>query len=357
MCKLYKFLLIEDCPSDITVFKETIKRLNKSAPERKYDLSVAKTFDEAIGMISKDFCGIIVDIKLGGNRSGNHIIAKIIDEFRTPVAIFTGTPDVNPENSIKVYKKGEASVEDIISDLCATYDTGLFNVLGGTGIIERAMTKIFWENLYPKMELWKSKKALGIDTEKILLRYAISHIQELIDEELPSYITEEMYIVPPIVKNLKTGSIVQNKSNKSYYIVLSPPCDLAIYNGKMKTDSILLCEIEDQDKVNSEIVQRTTNHNQRVKAISSAIKNNFKHYYHWLPGNTLFNGGYINFRKISAHSPEELDEKFYEPIIKIQEGFVKNILSRFSFYYSRQGQPDFDFEEESKNIEKKINKN
>ena len=68
MCKLYKFLLIEDCPSDITVFKETIKRINKSAPERKYDLSVAKTFDEAM---TKAEC-LIADGGYGVNARRSH---------------------------------------------------------------------------------------------------------------------------------------------------------------------------------------------------------------------------------------------------------------------------------------------
>ena len=351
---MYNFLLIEDSPEDSSLFEDTVKRLNMEAEEDLYHLEVAPTYDDGMKKISKNLNGIIVDIKLDDGHNGNDIVHEIVDKLRVPVAIFTGTPDTNHSDPIRVYKKGEASHEDILNDLRAVSDTGLFNVLGGTGIIEKVMTQIFWKNLYPQIELWKSKKAQGIETEKILLRYAVSHIQEFIDSEVPSYITEEMYISPPIDGNLKTGSIIQNKEDRLYYIVLSPPCDLALHDGQMKTDCVLLCEIEDQDAINSALVQGIKSPTKRTDRISKALNNNYTNYYHWLPKNTLFTGGYINFRKVITYSPAELQEKFSEPTLKIQEGFVKNILNRFSLYYSRQGQPDFNFDEEATHIVEKI---
>lgn len=351
---MYNFLLIEDSSEDSSSFEDTVKRLNVEAEEELYHLEVATTYTDGMKKISKNVNGIIVDVKLDDGHNGNDIVREIVDKFRVPVAIFTGTPDTEYGDPIRVYKKGEAKHEEILNDLRAVSDTGLFNVLGGTGTIEKVMTQIFWENLYPQIELWKSKKAQGIETEKVLLRYAVSHIQELIDSEVPSYITEEMYISPPINRNLKTGSIIQSKEDGLYYIVLSPPCDLALHDGQMKTDCVLLCEIEDQDAINSALVQGIKSLTKRADRISKALNNNYTNYYHWLPKNTLFTGGYINFRKVITYSPAELQEKFSEPILKVQEGFVKNVLNRFSLYYSRQGQPDFNFDEEASCIAEKI---
>ena len=78
------------------------------------------------------------------------------------------------------------------------------------GFAKGLWTQVFWKNLYPQIELWKSKKSQGIETEKVLLRYAVSHIQELIDSEVPGYITEEMYIKPPISQDIKTGAIYKS---------------------------------------------------------------------------------------------------------------------------------------------------
>ena len=47
-------------------------------------------------------------------------------------------------------------------------------------------------------------------------------------------------------------------------------------------------------------------------------------------------------------------EEFDQPKVKVQEYFVKNILNRFSAYYARQGQPDFDFKLEATAIIDKI---
>lgn len=349
---MYKFLLIEDSETDIESFTDTVKRMNIEAKEDIYQLRVAKTYDAGISSLSDECNGVIVDIKLNGEKSGNDIIKAIIEKYRIPVVIFTGTPDTDQEEGspIKVYKKGEARQQEIISDLCMVSDTGLFNVLGGTGILEKVMNQIFWNNLYPQINLWKTKKTNGIDTEKILLRYAISHIQELIDNELPAYATEEMYISPPILADIKTGSIFQSSKDGLFCIVLSPPCDLAMHNGKFKTERILVCEIDNHDSVNQGIVDKETKRDKKKDAIQNAIKNNYTDYYHWLPKNSLFCGGYINFRKVITYPPNDFFAEYGKPIAKVQEYFVKNILNRFSAYYARQGQPDFDFKSEMKII-------
>lgn len=355
--RMYKFLLIEDSADDYGAFQDTVRRLNAEADQELYNLEIADTYEAGMEKLSGQLNGVIVDIKLDGNHTGNDIIHEIVDNFRVPVAIFTGTPDIDELNnvsSIQVYKKGEASHEDIIRELCAVSDTGLFNVLGGTGIIERTMTQIFWNNLYPQIELWKEKKAQGIETEKVLLRYAVSHIQELMDAEVPAYVTEEMYISPPISENIKTGTIFKHLKENLFCIVLSPPCDLANHGGKFKTDQILICEIDNHDVVNNDVANKKTKKGDKKKEIQKAITNNYTAYYHWLPKNTLFEGGYINFRKVKTYQPEKFVEEYGLPKVKVQEYFVKNILNRFSAYYARQGQPDFDFKSEAKSIIDKL---
>lgn len=349
---MYNFLLIEDSEDDYNAFSDTIKRLNIAAEEVKYHLKIAKTYEEALKELTGNLSGIIVDIKLNEGHSGNEVIREIVNKFRVPVAIFTGTPDTDQYNGspIRIYKKGEVTHERILNDLCAVSDTGLFNVLGGTGIIEQVMTQIFWNNLFPQIELWKDKKAQGIETEKVLLRYAVSHIQELIDNEVPAYITEEMYIKPPVLNEIRTGAIYESSIDKRLCIVLSPPCDLAVYKGKYKTDRILVCEIDSHDELNAELAGKANKRSEKKVWIQNAIKNNVTNYYHWLPKNTLFEGGYINFRKVITYPPEEFNQEYGNPKVKIQEYFVKNILNRFSAYYARQGQPDFDFKSEASAI-------
>ena len=88
----------------------------------------------------------------------------------------------------------------------------------------------------------------------------------------------------------------------------------------------------------------------KIKAIEKALKNNYSDYYHWLPRNDIYQGGYINFRKVITYSPEDFAKEFEKSEVKVQEFFVKSILNRFSAYYARQGQPDFKFKDESEHI-------
>lgn len=179
----------------------------------------------------------------------------------------------------------------------------------------------------------------------------VSHIQELIDTEVPAYETEEMYIKPPVTNEIRTGGIYTSKRDSMSCIVLSPPCDLAIRaDGKPKTDRILVCEIDDNDSVVSIITSGIEKKDKKIKAIEKALKNNYSDYYHWLPRNDIYQGGYINFRKVITYSPEDFAKEFEKSEVKVQEFFVKSILNRFSAYYARQGQPDFKFKDESEHI-------
>ena len=65
-------------------------------------------------------------------------------------------------------------------------------------------------------------------------------------------------------------------------------------------------------------------------------------YYHWLPETNFFDGGFLNFRKLKTLSEDEFREQFEKPSIQISPFFVKDIVSRFSSYYARQGQPEID---------------
>lgn len=83
--------------------------------------------------------------------------------------------------------------------------------MGGKGILEETMKRVFWKNLYPKIDTWKKLKEEGNDTETILLRYAIAHIHELLEDNTPLYSTEEVYIAPPLTTRVRTGCILKNK--------------------------------------------------------------------------------------------------------------------------------------------------
>ena len=226
---MYKFLLVEDSKEDIDVCTECVERLNDEAKTEKYRIEIAEDFDEASAMINEGFDGAIVDIRLKGEKDGNEVIKFIIVKNRLPVVIMSGTPDqMFDDIGIQVCIKGQDTYENVIKELVKQNETGLFKVLGRRGFFEETLSNIFWSNFYPQIKIWEEYQAEGVDTEKIITRYFMTHIIELLDYEVPNYCSVEVYIKPPVSRKFNTGTIVLKKGGNEKYVLLSPPCDLAV---------------------------------------------------------------------------------------------------------------------------------
>lgn len=345
--KCYNILLVEDTDEDAKNCTDSVEIMNDENSDISITVDVTKTVDEAIEKLKlNNYHGAIIDIKIddGTDKSGNDVIKDIISTYRLPVAVMTGTPGfkADEETCIHVYKKGETKYKDIINELIEIDNTGLFDVLGGKGIIEKKMVSVFWNNIYPQLDTWRKYNTEGVDTESILLRYILAHLLEGLSEDGPAYCTEETYIsLKGMEDRLHTGDIFLRKDDCKFFILLSPPCDLALHDGKPKTEALMLCAIEEMP---------TGLGNRKLTEI---IKNK-NAFYHWLPDNSLFTGGIINFRRVVTISTEKFFDVYKGQGIKVQDTFVKNIMNRFSAYYARQGQPDFLFDKE---IEKRKSSN
>jgi CheY-like chemotaxis protein len=356
-----KLLLVEDDQNEIKTFNNTLERYC-SQFDKKVELTTKSTLEESQKALSNSFDGAIIDIKLNKDEdAGNKLIDDISKNYRIPVAVYTGNPDdVNNESGhIKVFKRG-VGYDEPLNFLFEIYSTGLTKIFGGRGDIEQKMNRIFWNNVLPNLAAWKAHNAKGKDTEKALLRYIVNHISELIDEDVDEYFPEEMYISPVISSTIRTGGIVKKKNADEYYVVLSPACDLALHKGNFKTDRIMVCFIEklemsivrsaraDETTVihpsdNAESRKSKTEKIEKAKRILWQLKrNNNSAHYHYLPKTILFHGGFVNFRKIETFLPSEFSKNFDAPSAQISSAFTKDVVARFSSYYARQGQPDFD---------------
>ncbi|MDY4674384.1 MAG: hypothetical protein SO369_05250 [Treponema sp.] len=289
-----------------------------------------------------------VDLRLGNSEiEGNNLIQSVIDySLRIPTIVITATPGdvIETSNVLRTYKKGEDDdISAILNYLISIYNTGITKLLGRKGILEKNLETFYKNCFLNDLESWIQYGSNDSEsTQKALVRYAVNNISQLLDDDCNSYYPEEVYIFKPDVKNISTGSIVKDSLN-NYFIILSPACDLVIRkSGDFKTDSIQLVEIEsiqiiENEKfstINSKDLDKTKN-----KLMKNIWTNNDTLYYHWLPKTLLFEGGVINFRKIKSIGKEELST--YSILnTQVSPCFCKDIISRFSSYYARQGQPE-----------------
>ena len=342
-----KILLVEDAKEQQEAFESSVEVFNRENDICvKYE--IADSIPDALDKIDGSYDGAIIDLKLGDDdEGGNKIVSKLRKSFiRIPIIFVTAyTNSVIDHPSI--IKKRARSDESYKADLLLFQEvknTGLTLIIGGRGQIEDILIKVFLNNLLPQINEWiKYGKTDSSRTEKALLRHTLNHLIQLIDDDADSCFPEEVYLFPPLTKEFRTGSIVQEKKSGKWFAVLNPACDIAVReDGSRNTDRILVVGIDyitelfpwsnDTDLSNSQKGQ-----------LKQAFGNNKSAYYHWLPKTNFFEGGFLNFRKLSSLEIEHFEEKFHlPPQIQISPPFVKDIVARFSSYYARQGQPNID---------------
>lgn len=344
----FRLLLVEDSEQDRNACRDTVARYCDEK-QRDIELIECGSVSEAFEKFDNSFDGAIIDLKLAGQGDeGNQVLSRIAElHFRIPVAVLTGTPDAaNLEFAyIGVFKKGEpgAGYADLLDRFWGIYDTGLTRIMGGRGVIEETLSKVFQKNLLPQSDKWVTYGKINPSkTEKALLRHTLNHLLQLLEDDEERSFPEEMYLCPPLLDTIRTGSIIQSKRDE-WFVVMNPACDLVIRrNGDCKTDRILLVEIEKEADVVSVALKNVFKSDKKKHKLLAVFGNNHANYYHWLPNTSFFCGGFLNFRKLSTITKDEFNKNFMVSNIQISPPFVKDMVARFSSYYARQGQPDIE---------------
>ena len=310
-----------------------------------------------------DYDAAILDLKLAGDDTegkGNKIIREIKQKLRFPIFVVSGVleeldADLREQNIFyKVYNRTEKTADELIDEIITIYNTGITKILGRKGKIEAALQDIFWKHIAKNMDYWKSEIKNPEESERILLRHTLSYLSGYLEmDDAGTFLhfnPAEVYIIPPIIKNIFTGDILKNKTDSKLYVVLTPACDFA----QCKAKDVVVAFIEDRDmeclaqqKIIFKKNDGTISVEQKKDAeeiIKKLLKNSHSHKYHFLPPTEQFRGGFINFQKISSIKLSEIPTS-YDRIASITEKFMKDIIARFSNYYARQGQPDFNIDE------------
>ena len=345
---LFRLLVVEDDRQDLQNCRDAVKRYEREK-QRKVVLVEHENVDNALSGLDNSIDGAIIDLKFEGEGyEGNQVIGRIKDmNLRIPVAILTGTPSAveHEFTYIGIFTKGEIEYIDLLEGFWKIHDTGLTRIMGGRGLIEKTLNKVFQDNLLPQRNEWiEHGTADSGRTERALLRHTLNHLLQLLNDDEDRHYPEEVYLYPPLTKEIRTGSLVKKENEDRWFVVMNPACDLVIRkSGSMNTDRILTAEVDSINVLFPWFPEAGMSGTKKEK-LERAFQNNKSHY-HWLPKTDFFEGGFLNFRKLFSFEIEEFRKKFdIPPKIQISPSFVKDIASRFSSYYARQGQPDIDFD-------------
>jgi len=355
-----ELLIVEDDEKVINdIYIRNINSFNLDASV-KINYTISKTKDEAIEILNNlhNFDAAIVDLDLlglhGNDKSGNEVIRIIKNNLRFPVFVISGTPhnlDIDLRNESSLFKiKSRGEEGDYIDEIVSIYNTGITKILKRKGTIDEYLNTIFWNHLSNSMGIWiEDDSRSPEEKQKTLLRYTLLHIQEYLelseDSDFEDYHPAEIYITPPVKPNIFTGDVIKEKKTEINYIVLTPSCDLA-HEGK--TEIVLLVQI--QNKNEGEINRLKTiiinpeesngNKKSAEKELKRLINNSQSSKFHFLPDYENIEAGLINFQQLKSVPKKSILED-YDRIASVNSTFTKDIVARFSYYYSRQGSPDF----------------
>ncbi len=337
-------LIIEDEKVQIDLYCDVIEQFNKSSeykivPEFQEDYARG---EEALNTPYYD--AAIIDLKLSNTDEleGKKLVEKVNGKIRIPMVIYSGSIaqiDDIEENMLLKKKLRTESLTDILKEIVTIYKTGITKLLRPSGIIDKKLTQIFWNHLVNDLNIWVEH-----NNAKTLTRYIFSHFQEYMEinsaGDFEEYHPAEIYILPPIKKNIHTGDIIHIKGE--FYIVLTPACDLVFnykYNEKgekipfRKAENLVVALAKNFDY--NESCQNKKGDVDKSK-ITSYVTNDF-YRYHYLPSFNGNSGFLIDFQQLMTIPLEEGNDR----VASISGAFIKDIISRFSLYYSRQGQPTF----------------
>ena len=235
------------------------------------------------------------------------------------------------ENKLFQKRLRTDNFKNILKEIKNIYDTGITSFLVTGGTIDNNLTKIFWNHLSNDLDTW-----IKHNNPNNLLRYILSHFQEHLDINLQGDFEEyhpfEVYIKPPIKKNLHTGDLI--KYNNEHYVILTPACDIVIQSdGSRNADNIIIVKAQNFDyKTNCLNKNKELDKNKIAKYVKNSNAR-----FHYLPPFEGNNGFIVDFQDITSIGfTTEL-----ERVATVSSPFIKDIISRFANYYSRQGQPTF----------------
>lgn len=342
-----KVLLVEDVKEQQEIFKSSVDVFNdKNKGIFNVEYVLAHDLSEAKNAIDATIDCAILDLKLDqDDDAGNKIVEHLNQSLtRFPVIFVTGHPELVVEHPriFKIRARGDDSYENDLGLIGDIKKTGLIHIMGGRGVIEDTLNKVFINNILPQLTTWIEYGRKDPETtERGLLRHTLNHLLQLLEKDDDQSFAEEVYISPPLTKDIRTGSVVKERGQGTLLVVMSPICDLVVRkDGVCKTDRVLLAEIELEKSVVSPILEPITKKDKKSKAVEQLLSNNYSNYYHWLPKSKNFEGGFINFRKLKTLDPASFNATYGEPELQIAPPFLKDAVSRFASYYARQGQPD-----------------
>ena len=346
---ILNLLLVDDDATQCKLVVDSLEIFKKNELDCDIIIDQANNLEDGLNKLKlNQYDAAIVDLRLENNDhegKGNLLIKQIKENLRFPLRVVSGylgdlDDDLRQENYFYAcHTRDDVDYEDLFKVFHEIFSTGITRILNNRGRIDNDITNIFWKHISIILPEFIKEKATkkDWDVEKVLLRYISSHISEYLEvsiEDNPEpFHNIEFYIKPQVKIGVFTGDVWKRKSDESFWIVLTPVCDLVTDEKRLvpKAEFVTMVGIQSVDHITK---GKNSGDIRKLKSNSMDLK------YHYLPECIFFNGGFINFQYVNSVKIDEIKAS-YDIELVISNSFKKDIIARFAGYYSRQGQPAF----------------
>lgn len=353
-------LIVEDDPAQTQAYRRAIDNWNNEEHGTAINFDFADDLSTVESLVlSKHYDSAIVDLALkgdsGNQHSGNDVIRIIRENLRYPVYVVSGnTSDIEGEFTghpfIEAFNRGIRVKEELLPLIVKRYKTGVANVVSGRGLMESALKQVFYEHLPDAIQHWEDSDLTPAIKEKQILRYVLSHMQEILDiDEVgkdDKRSQAEVYIMPPVRKDIYSGLIVKHKESGEFFMVMTPACTISQGNADFYQLAKLIML-----KEHPKVAAKKTSSAARIQEISKVVKDNNQRY-HFLPNFKDMDARVIDFQQITSVKKSEISDELYDYIGSVTPAFYKDIVVRFTSFYSRLGSPDFEFDQISAELDR-----
>lgn len=350
-----RLLIVDDAKTDLESCRSTKERWNRTHTGESVisELVEIKTYSDACkyfeGCGACNVDGVILDLKLGRMPDAGQ---KLIDDLnamhrRMPIVVFTATPDtLSFQYLLGKFKKGVTQYDAAFERFEVAQKVGLTKILGCNGVIDQRLKEIFDKAVLPRLDSWKKyvDTVGGENAERALSRSVVMHLHEAMDED-EAYAPDEFYVTLSSAKadGVVSGGIFTTREAEGdvkHYVVMSPACDLVIRaNGKPKSDTVLLARLEDFDSICDKVCEGLTKAAERRKRMTELERNAYG-YYHYCPAAVGLRRMLLNFRELMTVPYASMGTSYSTTGYCVSPYFFRDVQSRFSAYYGRQGQPE-----------------
>ena len=207
-------------------FDEAIERIGL----RRYDIVVSDIYQDREGHRK--------NIQDGDVRAGN-IVSKIREERFCPVVLYTDGSI--PENLVEepfvlCANKGAASSDELSTKISEVIATGLPVIARRLhDDIDRSTGSYVWSYVSKNWDQFHTGEETDTKVlEGLVRRRAALQIDRISsnEEERTTATAADYYVIPPIGRDLKLGSLLVSRVTGEYRVVLTPHCHLITQPGQ-----------------------------------------------------------------------------------------------------------------------------